>query len=655
MHLGLREKALLIVIAGVALLGGGTLALVNSIQERLKIDLSRYVAERYVQLHKEKTLGGLQADLALARKMADSDVLRRWVHDQSDAAASRAAVRELGSLTSLFSSHTAFVASKPAGNFYYIDEKALANAATVPLKPAQELTRDDPDDDWFFMTLAQKTDYNFNVDHNNKLNVTKLWVNVVMKEGGEPIGVVGTGTDLTDFIRDFIKTSEKGMTGLYLNEEGAIQETQDIPAKEPPTIWQRLPNADQQHHLRDAMARVKRGDQPSAVIEVTLDGVSQVAAVAYVAPLKWYLVAALDVSHVIGVGHFVPIMMALAVALLIATLLILVVGNRLVVVPMRRLAEGAQRVADGNYAIRLPDDRHDEIGVVAKAFNGMVGRLQDHFQNLDAKVRERTAELEKAYEELKELDRIKGNFLSSISHELRTPTTAIVGFAKRVRKKLDETLPPKAGEADKAARSVAQMRDNLDIIVHESERLSLLIDGVLDSAQLDAGQVEWQHCTLDPTQLLERALAIGAPLAAEKDLALSGTADPALPLISGDENRLLQAFHNLISNAVKFTPHGAIHLGATRAHGCVVFSVADSGIGIAEENQHSIFQRFHQIGDTLTAKPQGTGLGLSICKQIVEHHGGKIWVESQPGRGSTFYFSIPCTNRMRNNEGALAT
>lgn len=194
---------------------------------------------------------------------------------------------------------------------------------------------------------------------------------------------------------------------------------------------------------------------------------------------------------------------------------------------------------------------------------------------------------------------------------------------------------------DKTVRAMAQVTGNIDIIIRESERLTLLISDVLDSAKLDAGKMEWQFLPLSPNSLLERAAATTAPLAAQKGLALSWRDNLDLPEIMGDKNRLLQVLINLISNAVKFTEQGQIRLSAVQVDGFVRFSVQDTGVGIAPENHAHIFDKFRQIGDTLTDKPQGTGLGLSICHQIVKHHGGDIGLESASDIGSTFYFTVP--------------
>lgn len=280
---------------------------------------------------------------------------------------------------------------------------------------------------------------------------------------------------------------------------------------------------------------------------------------------------------------------------------------------------------------------------------GIAFYIHRNNRRLDSKVRERTAELENAYAELKELDQLKSDFLSTVSHELRTPMTSVIGFAKLTRKKLEKSVFPLAAEDTKAIQAISQVRENLDIIVSESEHLARLINDVLDSAKLEAGKVEWDFVAISPLRLMERTAAIAATLVEQKGLTLVSEVAPDLSNVRGDENRLLQVLINLIVNAIKFTEHGQIILHAAPQGEFVRFSVRDSGCGIATKDQGTVFDKFKQIGDTLTDKPHGTGLGLSICRRIVQHHGGEIWLESEPGKGSIFSFSIPCCDAGRRD------
>lgn len=369
---------------------------------------------------------------------------------------------------------------------------------------------------------------------------------------------------------------------------------------------------------------------------------NKVSWVRYFKNFDWYIGSSVYVDELDEGARILKnrLLAVFAVTLLLSVALIYFFVKRLVD-PLKCLGETALRVENGQLDARCDLRRDDEIGVVATAFNGMVERLQDNIGHLDARVKERTAELEKAYEELKELDRLKSDFLSTVSHELRTPMTSVVGFTNLVKKRLEDTVFPRVAADEKTARAISQVRENLDIITHESERLTLLINDVLDSANLDAGKVEWNFAPISPTHLLERAATATAALSAQKGLELSRECGPGLPTVMGDENRLLQVLINLISNAIKFTAQGHIALSAEAQEGFIRFCVRDTGIGIAGENLEKVFDKFRQIGDTLTGKPQGTGLGLSICRQIIEYHGGNIWLESQPGVGSAFYFTVP--------------
>jgi signal transduction histidine kinase/CheY-like chemotaxis protein len=241
-----------------------------------------------------------------------------------------------------------------------------------------------------------------------------------------------------------------------------------------------------------------------------------------------------------------------------------------------------------------------------------------------------------------EADAAKSAFLSTVSHELRTPLTSVLGFAKIIRRRLDERLFPLIPEDDrKVQQAKRQVIDNLNVVVSEGERLTKLIDDVLDLAKIEAGKFTWNTTSVTVSDVIERAIAATASLFEAKKLNLVRDIEPDLPTVNGDQDRLIQVVINLISNAVKFTDSGSITCSARLRDNELLVGVTDSGIGIAPADHHKVFEKFKQVGDTLTDKPKGTGLGLPICKEIVEYHGGQIWVESEPGKGSTFWFTLP--------------
>jgi signal transduction histidine kinase/CheY-like chemotaxis protein len=243
-----------------------------------------------------------------------------------------------------------------------------------------------------------------------------------------------------------------------------------------------------------------------------------------------------------------------------------------------------------------------------------------------------------------EADAAKSSFLSTVSHELRTPLTSVLGFAKIIRRRLEERLFPLIPSDDrKVEQTKNQVVENLGVVVSEGERLTKLIDDVLDLAKIEAGKFTWNVSMVSVQDVVERAVSATSSLFDAKKLKLEQQIEPGMPPVTGDHDRLIQVVINLISNAVKFTTDGTIRCAAHRKAGEIVVSVTDSGIGIAPADQAKVFERFKQVGDTLTDKPKGTGLGLPICKEIVEYHGGQIWVQSTPGKGSTFSFTLPIT------------
>jgi signal transduction histidine kinase/DNA-binding response OmpR family regulator len=251
-------------------------------------------------------------------------------------------------------------------------------------------------------------------------------------------------------------------------------------------------------------------------------------------------------------------------------------------------------------------------------------------------------EAKEAKAKAEDANEAKSAFLSTVSHELRTPLTSVLGFAKIIRKRLEDKIFPAVDVSDqKIKRTMKQVSENLDVVVSEGERLTNLINDVLDLAKIESGKMEWNMRPVFLQDVIHRGIAATSSLFEQKGLKLKKNIPEDLPIIKADEDKLIQVVINLLSNAVKFTKKGTVSLEAYQDKGQLIFEVQDTGIGIADEDRHKIFERFRQAGDTLTDKPQGTGLGLPICREIIEHHGGIIWMKSEFNVGSTFFFSIP--------------
>jgi signal transduction histidine kinase len=261
-------------------------------------------------------------------------------------------------------------------------------------------------------------------------------------------------------------------------------------------------------------------------------------------------------------------------------------------------------------------------------------------KRLEMEVAQYTESLETANQKLQQLDRMKNDFISTISHELRTPLTSIKGSAELLLSYEDEDRETQI--------------EFLRIINRESDRLTRLIDDVLDLSRMESREMRWAWEELELTEVVDAAVDGTQALLIQKGLSIIVDLDPNLPRLWNDRDRLDQVVTNLLSNSIKFTPQGgkvwitAKNLAADESDGFgekVEVCISDNGVGIQVSEYESIFQKFKQVGDTLLDKPKGTGLGLPICREIVGYFGGKIWVESTPGEGSSFYFTVPVAAR----------
>ena|GEM_PF-448325 len=411
------------------------------------------------------------------------------------------------------------------------------------------------------------------------------------------------------------------------------------------------------------------------------------AYVVYFEPLDWYMGSSVYKDEIsLPAKALSQEVLYLSVLFLTMVVILSILFANTLTVPIRSLIGVMKEVKQkGLSAVKVPIKGTTETRELGEIFNSMLESIHDAVRvkeeyakrleesntrlekfniELESLVAERTKELTEANQKLQELDKVKSDFLSTVSHELRTPLTSVLGFAKITKKKLEDTVFPMVQSQDKKTqKTIKQVEDNLHIIVSEGERLTALINDVLDLAKMEAGKIEWKMQPLSMAEIIERATAATMALFEQKRLTLIKEVEERLPEVVGDKDRLIQVVINLLSNAMKFTERGSVtcrvkqrSVGATGwsplpAEGeipnTIVVSVIDTGVGIAELDREKVFEKFKQMGDTLTDKPKGTGLGLPICKQIVEHHGGRIWVESELGKGSNFSFTLPIHRRAK--------
>ncbi|MFI4903376.1 MAG: ATP-binding protein [Burkholderiales bacterium] len=294
------------------------------------------------------------------------------------------------------------------------------------------------------------------------------------------------------------------------------------------------------------------------------------------------------------------------------------------ILPVREAQGFLDKVAAGNLGARIDVPNRDEFGTLAERMNHMSAELQ----RFDGEQRHAAAELGRLNLQLAQASKAKSEFLANMSHELRTPMNAILGFTEMLIDGLYGDIP----EA---------LKEPLTDIQLNGRHLLRLINDVLDLSKIEAGRMQLALDDYSVREIIDIVQVSLRSLAAEKGLAFEASVPPDLPVARGDNGRLTQCLMNLAGNAIKFTREGTVEIGVELTGAELLFHVTDTGIGIPPEELENVFAEFRQVDTTVTREFGGTGLGLSITRRFVEMHGGRIWVESTLGHGSTFYFAIP--------------
>jgi signal transduction histidine kinase len=309
---------------------------------------------------------------------------------------------------------------------------------------------------------------------------------------------------------------------------------------------------------------------------------------------------------------------------------------RRMVAPIRTIQVGAAGIGAGSLGQRIEVRTGDELETLADEFNSMASQLQESYANLEQKVDERTRELSKAFREIEDksrqveaANRHKSAFLANMSHEFRTPLNAIIGFSEVL---LDPSL--KVTEEER--------KQFLTDILNSGKHLLKLVNEILDLSKIEAGRMELDIEFASMGEIVDAIHSTVRPLAAKKAIELRIESDGQIGPVPMDAARIRQVLLNLVGNAIKFTPEGGrVWVRADADDGMVRVEVGDTGPGIPAEDRERIFQEFQQIATgTSIDKPEGTGLGLALAKKFVEMHRGKLWVESEVGKGSRFYFTL---------------
>jgi len=349
---------------------------------------------------------------------------------------------------------------------------------------------------------------------------------------------------------------------------------------------------------------------------------------------KWFLIMSspkdiiLESVRRFKLGFYIVVSTVLVSATAISYFL-----SKVITEPLVNLTKATEKIAEGDLRTKISETGSDELKILARSFNTMAEKLNESYSALEKKVEERTAELKlineklkASYKELVEANKTKSRFLANISHELKTPLNSIIGFTEVMLD--DENLNE-------------EQKDYLQTILRNSDNLLYMIEDLLTISRIEAGKSEMIFTDFKISEVFEKSIKIVEPLAKDKCIEIS-TELKYDPVIRGDMRKIMQVMLNLLSNAIKFNrENGKIYLRAMKAGSNLRVEVEDTGIGIKEEYQGIIFDEFKQVGDLETKEYRGTGLGLAITRNFIEMHNGRIWVESEYGKGSKFIFEIP--------------
>jgi signal transduction histidine kinase len=390
----------------------------------------------------------------------------------------------------------------------------------------------------------------------------------------------------------------------------------EVPAVEQPVLDQ---IAADETRLSDAMGRILVLDRAGKAAEA-----SQIQG-AEIDPLKQDLVALTD-GLVAGTSAetnaliaenrsaFAASQLTFVVVAILSIVLAVVLGYALswsVIGPIKRMETRLGAIASGDFSGRVDVPNRDELGVLATNINAMNDQLG------------------RVYGELETASRHKSEFLANMSHELRTPLNAIIGFSEVLREEM-------AGPLNETQRQY------VEDVQEAGQHLLSLINDILDLAKVEAGRMELALAEVSILETLESGLTMHHARATRNDITLNLSIEPDVGVVRADERKIRQVVFNLLSNAMKFTPSGGrVDVSARRHDGVVEIAVADTGVGISPADQERIFEEFQQASGPAAGSTEGTGLGLTLSKRFVELHGGRLWVQSELGAGTTFRFTLP--------------
>lgn len=611
---------------------------VRSITEAASRDYARFYSVEAVG----KLNTYLSRELGLVEKVARSVALVRWFADEENPAKKTAAYEEMMSYAGMLYSAELYFGINATLNEYSVK----TGASFASFKPFDLLSPDKEYDHWYFDCITSPHDYTLNIDIDKVSNQRRLWINHKVGRDGNTLGVFCSGLQFERVVKElFGQYDAASVRGFVVNEKGVIQMDSTLTKRDELPEYEkerRIQAISQDPVFTAAMNEYFKSDDvyfssQNAPRVFTLEtGPYGYVSLAPIAGSNWTVVTLFNSESLFSVAKLLPLLYVMLGTLFVYIAVISVLARKLLFVPFNKLIDSLNRAGATTEEKLFGCDLDNEFGDISRTIQNMRERLAAYNDEL------RTAMLaaEKA-------SRAKSEFLSNMSHEIRTPMNAIIGMTAMA----------------KSAHGAERKDYCLDKIETASSHLLGIINDILDMAKIEANKLELSAVAFRFADMVRDAVGIIRLKADEKSQNLTIRLDENIPdTLVGDDQRLRQVITNLLGNASKFTPErGSIELAARlngRADGLHIIriSVKDSGIGISREQQARLFDSFEQAESSTSRKFGGTGLGLSIAKRIVTMMGGDIEVESEPGRGALFSFTValPAGDERVRTEAASA-
>ena len=441
---------------------------------------------------------------------------------------------------------------------------------------------------------------------------------------GTVIGVIQVEVNLK-YIWDVVSNIKTGEAGYAY----VVTRSGDLIAHRDISLVLRRQNLAHLAQVQTAFQVASGAPRPKVMLASNLEGKRVISSHAFIPSLQWmvFIERPAEEAYTPLYASMLRTSGFLLVGFSMAVLASWFVGRR-VVRPIESLRRGVERIGKGDLTYRLDLKTGDEIEILADEFNEMAGHLRDAYTGLERKVAERTQELTVANEKLEEASQLKSQFLANVNHELRTPVSAIIGYARLVLRATEGQIAPLQSE-------------NLRDLLNNAERLLNQIDSLLEFSKIEAGKTEVHVEPVNVNEVIRGALSTIEQSLNGGNVRIVREIGPNLPVLNTDREKLGQILLNLLDNAVKFTNRGEIRIAACQQNGSFKLVVSDTGIGIPKEELDKIFEEFHRGDLSSTKNYRGTGLGLAIVKQFVNLLGGEVAVESKVGKGSVFTVMLP--------------